>query len=143
MLVPPNNNWLSSTDWPDAVLSVRGRHRATTDLDQETLALLFLPCLFGLFLMWFEDAQPAALGLGVQSGHGSAQAQGLAFIEAEALSKNGSPQGQDGGTVDEDGFPDHVILLPGRSGHQGPHRSGVRQGRWSSRQWPTSELSAG
>jgi hypothetical protein len=65
-----------------------------------------------------EDAKPAAFGLGVQSGYGLAQAQGLSLIETEVLSYHGHPQGQNWRSVDGDGWRSHTsVLLPSTSGY--------------------------
>jgi hypothetical protein len=91
-------------DRPDALVGVGGRHRSTADLDQEALTRFFLPCLFRLLLVRLEDAQPAPLGLSVQTGHGPAQGQGFVLVKAEALGDDRCPQGQHRRSVDGDGF---------------------------------------
>jgi hypothetical protein len=80
----------------------------TQNLDQEPL----VPRLLGLLFMRLEDVQPAALGLGIQPGHGLAQGQGLVLVETEALGDHGCPQGQDRGTVDGNGSRSHTSVAP-------------------------------
>src|SRR5262245_46823079 len=47
-------NRLATPDGPDAIAGVHGRHRPTADLDQESLALLPVPCFLRLLLVGFE-----------------------------------------------------------------------------------------
>src|SRR5437879_1875705 len=86
---------LSALHRPDAVVGIHGRHGPTQDLNQESLALLLLPCLLRLLLMRLEDTQLAPLGLSVKPGHRLAEGQGLVLSEAEALGYHGCPERQD------------------------------------------------
>src|SRR6516165_1343847 len=82
-------------------------------LDPEPLAPLLLRSLLRLLLVGLEDAQPAALGLGVQPGQRLAQGQGLVLVKAEALGDHGCPQGQDWRSVDRDGSGHGASTQPG------------------------------
>jgi hypothetical protein len=64
----------------------------------------FSRAFLGFFLVGLEEAQPAALGLGVQPGYRFAQCQGLVLVEAEASGDHNRPQGQDRSPVDGDGL---------------------------------------
>jgi hypothetical protein len=95
---------ISALHGPNAVRCVPGRHWPAAQFDEELFALLLLPGFRRFLFVRLEDAQPAALGLGVQPGQRLAQRQGFIFPEAEALGNDGGPEGQDRGTVGGDGF---------------------------------------
>src|SRR5579864_7507288 len=68
-------------------------------------------CLLCFLLVWLEESQPSALGLGVQTGHCSTQGKSLVLSEAEALGNHGCPQGQDRRSVDGDGSSRHASCI--------------------------------
>lgn len=67
-----------------------GRTRPHSSI-QSSLSCSFFPGLVDLFFLGFEDTPPATLRQGVQAGQGFRQAQGLVFVEAEALCDDGGP----------------------------------------------------
>ena len=90
-------------DGPGTVVGVQGVVGPTADLNPELLATLLLPCFLRLLLVRLEDAKPAAPGLGVQSGDGLAQGQGLVFIESDTLGDHGCSQSHDWRSFDQFG----------------------------------------
>jgi hypothetical protein len=78
---------LSAFHRPDAVRCILGRHWTAAKFDEELFAVLHLTCFPRLLLEGLEDAEPAALGLGVQPGQRLAQRQCFLLPEAEALTR--------------------------------------------------------
>jgi hypothetical protein len=117
---------------PDAIGGSRRGDRPAADLDQKALAPL---ALLGLLLLRLEEAQAAALALGVQAGQGLAQGQGLVLAKALPLGNDGGPQPQHRGAVDAD----HAALTAEDA--EDTKKMPKRILQWAAGPWPSASLS--